>query len=501
MKKLLNLLFLLFLVAGSVIAQAVAVSSTYTLPVQGDNMISCSNNGNYVVTYVPGSVSGYNHRFVIEDMTTGAKKVLRLFDEPSRFYELTDIAMAGDMCYFCGRMTEGTAEAALPGQLTETGFVGCFDASVVMLGAGDYGILKVKGTNILTGIAASDMDQGVMAIGIPSSLEVDTWGGYITCVVGLNRRSSHIWKYDIALAHQDGEYMRDITYSNDGYFIASEFANDNFSFGVRYVKHPPLSEDCWFSQLNRLNRFNTQPCFVSPLSSYVAQRIENTGVFIDNHTVAYACADAESGNYGVALYRMQLTSMFAFEAVQMSQAQFAETSQGARLLDIANYCHGTSNAARINEYVSMLLDDRSNDCSVVRRAVWMPSAMYTQPDLRCQNSSARLSSLVSYGSGVYLHIAGRKSITNRLVMNTQHSRFVDRPAGTCLDNTQVGNNYSMSTVMPTFGGGLDRYSEYWGIEIGHAELVGLIEDVDPVVNCSQMGVAGDDIFEIENPIE
>lgn len=233
MKKIFNLLLIFALSVISVCAQVVEVSNTLSIPsAQSIRELSCSNNSNFVVTYFSDSDQEITtHKFLVEDKSSGTKKLFSLSNNSTQLFRITDMTMSGDVCYFCGQAgvpRQPIANDELPpANLMPKGFVGYFDAALLMLDAQEYFIMTIDGTYTLSHIAANYAESSIVAIGIPENQGTDSWGGLHTCVVGLQQESTHNWTYDIEVADQDGEYLRDITHCADGYLLVSEFANNS----------------------------------------------------------------------------------------------------------------------------------------------------------------------------------------------------------------------------------------------------------------------------------
>lgn len=505
MKTVIKLLLLFLLSTISASAQVVEISSTRTFPTAPSGReLSCSNNDNYVVTYFTDTEQETTtHQFLVEDKNNGTKKTFALSGGSTQLISITDMAMSGDVCYFCGRAgvpRTPVADETEPTQnLMSKGFVGYFDASLVMLNAREYFILTVDGTYTLSRIAANNADGSIMAIGIPESQSVDPWGESYTCVVGLLQESTHNWTYDIEHAIYGGEYLRDITYCGDGYLMVSEFADDDHAFGVRYVKRLPLSEDTWHEQICRLYKFNTQSINTYQINCHLTQRNSNSGLFINNLTVAHTCENSDRGLHGVALYHLDPASMFATDTLMMDYAMFAETAPDAKLLDIADYLYFARPNSQSVNYVSMLLNDTYNGMYLVQRAAWIVANRHQQNALSCLNSAKELTSLSTFGSGKYLQISGHSVPGNMLTLTTQHYSYANTPGQSCLDNNRVHFIYRMSTVKPTIGNVLDLGNPYSSHHKDAIEHLGIIGDISTLRECGMIGNEDVSLLDIENP--
>ena len=216
----------------------------YTSHKGTDVLIRTDYSRTYFVTHYQ-KAGKYCNFIVSHGDTTRYINLMQAFENVSMIhnhgYEIKDMRILGQECYFCGTKWEETGNLIynLDGTITyETvnkGIVGRFDVRDVMRGEGSYEIMKIDTTRCLNKLAV--LSGRALAVGT-------LFDGYTPCLVYLreaNYASGETdYSYRVITSNITGETFSDVTASNNKFIVVSRydiFAGTNhykYRFGLRY---------------------------------------------------------------------------------------------------------------------------------------------------------------------------------------------------------------------------------------------------------------------------
>lgn len=417
-----------------------AISSTQNFSnIPSSQEVVCSNGADLVVTYSKKTATPAVHQFVVKDLSANTSKAISFANTEYVTYQIYDCDMAGDICYFCG------AKLAIPFRpethpITDyIGFVGYFNAADVINGSTQYTIIDINNTYALTKIAANPSNQDLLTIGLPtdSPLTADNQPT-TTCIAGIYQDESGLWRYDMKTPMGNGEILTDVTVCDEGFLTISRFEGDGHSFGVRYVKRTPISDDAMNYQLKNLYRFNTNSIYITPMGTTGISRIGETPILIDNHTVAFVCQTDNNDLHGVAMFRLDLASLGSVGLMQVAESKFVKMAPGIELLDMANYSFGTPRSHQA-EYVALLINDTPNSRAEIIQTRWDIANQNADNQLTCNHSEALLRSITAAQDGKYIYVSGHTNNTDNHATSLyhffQHSAYFHDAGLSCLGNT------------------------------------------------------------------
>lgn len=452
-------------ITNSLFAQTTAVSQTINLVNCSSNSeLVCSDNNKHTVVYNMAYANPNKHQFIVQDMDLGTKKEFGLTNIQNYDYNILDIELKNGICYFCGTYEHILNNIVYhPGigwgnEHEDKGFIGYFNINDVLSGAGAYYIIEIDETEEISHLAIVD-NNFVYAVGYPqgSPLDINNMR-CTTCFVALDKdqSNSNRWSYDI-LTPRDGEILMDIATNPDGVFTVSRFQNDNYSFGVRYVKPISIQDPSYRQQINRLYKFDTEGMGTLEFQEKITWREEYSPILIDGHTVTHVCGDAYHNYKGLMIYKLNTSTMFSSETLTLSQAQYVSTNNHTKLLDMKEYSY-TDPSHQSLEYVSMLVLDPTLHRSTIKRAIWGKSANYLQTNLFCDNSNIILNDIAPYKLGQYLLSVGHNAGSHLTLENSQHTCHIHELGKCCLDNNTSNLNYPiLSCINETSGDTLTAY--------------------------------------------
>lgn len=459
MKKLLFFLLILT-ISRSLLAQSPLTISSQTAKLNScysKSELICSENKYAVIYNNVINTFPTKHKFIVQDTDSRIKKEFCLTTNFNQEFNILDIELKHGICYFCGSTIDNPnqytydPEHGWMNTSTLTGFIGYFDINEVLSWTEeshtnyDYHIINITETEKLTRIAVDEPGL-IYAVGYPDQCPFDENNmRAASCVVCLEKNQAHSdrWYYDVLYPAHAGEMLMDVTAGGDGIYLVSRFQDDNYTFGVRHMKMGPLRHEGNRQEINYLHKFRTNDVGLSFFGYNVTWRDNYCPIFVDNHTVGYACSNNIHNRNGLMIYRLILS---AANIVTSAYSQFIPTSPNVDLLELKEF---NSN------YVKILIKDPSLNRSTIKSANWSATSIYPQQDLYSSLTDAVIADIVPHDSDKYLLSIGHRANDFQTIENSQHISHASIAAETCLNINEIEPNYPLDIVYETIGDTLD----------------------------------------------
>lgn len=289
----------------------------------GTNVVLRENNaGTPIMAYRKTTPPSGLH-FVYGDWYTGAAESFSILDyvtpdQTSYSYQISDMRVVGNMCYFCGKCIMqqtivGPESDMITSIIDSTGILGRFPLSPSgFQGQAKYNLIVLDGTKSLKRMAAYCNSDGDTLIAMTGVADVAGLPSCITVARILN--TSATWKYNVWYKG-DSEIFTDITSSYKSIVIASRrtYVSEENLFHLRYADRFDLLQDNYSSFDTR---FQFSPGTLFPTTNgFSFVRPANADVHIcslpwKNYVyVAYCGTSNNTIGYPTALCQVGIPSM------------------------------------------------------------------------------------------------------------------------------------------------------------------------------------------------
>ena len=271
-----KLLLLIFIALSALNAQAQYSELKRILSIKGSEMIIRTDySRTYFVTYC--KYNHYNHNYFIVSQGNNYKYLDlmdgtdNMFPAPDYGYEIKDIQVIGQECYFCGQKWKQTGNIIynLDGTMMyETvckGIIGRFDIRDVINSGGTYEILEIDTTYCLNKIAL--LSSRALAT---ATLYDETTPCLVEFKELTNQYLQEYYSYSVLRSSESDEWFTDVAALSDKFATVSRYRNAsntssfNYLFGVRYGNGFNFS-----NSNNGIYKYNVQNVLANEGASFI----------------------------------------------------------------------------------------------------------------------------------------------------------------------------------------------------------------------------------------
>ena len=452
-----------------------------------------NNSGTPIMAYRKTTPPSGLH-FVYGDWYTGAAESFSILDyvtpdQTSYSYQISDMRVVGNMCYFCGKCIMqqtivGPESDMITSIIDSTGILGRFPLSPSgFQGQAKYNLIVLDGTKSLKRMAAYCNSDGDTLIAMTGVADVAGLPSCITVARILN--TSTTWKYNVWYKG-DSEIFTDITSSYKSIVIASRrtYVSEEKYFHLRHSYRFDLLQDNYSSFDTR---YPFSPGTLFPTTNgFSFVRPSNADVHIcslpwKNYVYVAYCGTSNLliGGYPTALCQVGIPSM------EMSDMQVVKKcySDPHSLIDIC-YQYDTY-YDECNSTVALL--HRAED--PYKTAVEYPKALVSAysgtPIILVQQLQDNLMQSLSIYNGNNVRLGGVWSPNSSNLTHFQEIKPPTMGKNICIYNSLAEVECSNKTQCPI--GVLDnlnkKYINMRDLIWGDMYTVST-QDVDGVVTCS-----------------
>lgn len=272
-----KLLLLIFIALSALNAQAQYSELKRILSIKGSEMIIRTDySRTYFVTYC--KYNHYNHNYFIVSQGNNYKYLDlmdgtdNMFPAPDYGYEIKDIQVIGQECYFCGQKWKQTGniiynlDGTMMYETVSKGIIGRFDIRDVINSGGTYEILEIDTTYCLNKIAL--LSSRALAT---ATLYDET----TPCLVELREtdyQNNYVdYNYRVIRSSISDEYFMDVAALSDKFVSVSRYSNPSntnsykYLFGMRYGNGYNF-----FTTNNGIYNYNVQNVLANEGASFIS---------------------------------------------------------------------------------------------------------------------------------------------------------------------------------------------------------------------------------------